>query len=118
MKNWLTALISGMILTLVLLTWMDPHQDYNHDNPNQSAWFVYLPGWQTGGSPEHIIELKDWVGSGVENITVTVDDQRNAELEAEIMMRYLGLLMKNMFVRREMVTIFYGNQKKPGNTLP
>lgn len=91
-------LVIGILLLLICL---NPHERHKMiDGKLHKAWHIQLPGYVETYYPEHIIHLKDWAGSSYSGITVTVDGLRNAEIEAEPVVRLIGLATEE-YVREE-----------------
>lgn len=92
MENLLWILISVSLL-YVLLTVLDLQVRYirSEDGEIFQALFVRLPGYVESYSPEHTIQLKDWVGSSITGMDVQVEGESSPELEAELVLRAIGM---------------------------
>jgi len=70
------------------------------DGQLQEAWFVFLPGFQESYYPEHVVELKDWVGTGMKDIEIFDDGQKSPELEAGAALKGMGLYTDDYINRK------------------
>lgn len=55
------------------------------------AWYVRLPGWSESYYPEHKVDLSNWVGSNLKNISIEENGVRNPELEAAATLKALNI---------------------------
>lgn len=91
-----------VILFIVVAAYLNStvHVQYSRTEVPAKAWFIQLPGWEEVYSPEQVVELADWVGSGMKDLTVTVDGGRSPEIEAAAALKSLGVYGEEYEVTR------------------
>jgi hypothetical protein len=85
-------LLLVLVLLFVAVTIPTLHtRIYEIDDQLMSAWYINLPGTEEHGYPDDIVDLRPWIGSNIEDLTITVDGIRNAELEAANTLKVLNV---------------------------
>ena|SRR3989338_8002457 len=95
-----TCSLAGVLLLLLILQSTDylPYkalcrQCYNDGRKEKTFWAIMFPGETTSFHPEHIIELKDWVGSKFDGLRgVNSDTNKEVpEVTASIALKAIGI---------------------------
>lgn len=93
--------LAGLLGTVALFSVLSPHVRHEKVNGRLvKAWFVDFPGWETVYYPERTVDLSKWVGSR-SPLTATVDGKDDAEFNAGLTLKYLGLYADHDFVQRD-----------------
>jgi hypothetical protein len=83
-------LVLPVILTMYLLSTL--HIRLKEINGQlMQAWYVQLPGWSESYYPEQKVDLSDWVGSSIKDLSVNVGGVKSPELEAAATLKAIGL---------------------------
>jgi len=79
---------------IVCVYWVIDSISYRYtviDGNYYKALHIRLPGYTTHCKPANEIDLSKWVGSKMEGLEAFVNDEKNPEIEASIVLKAIGV---------------------------